>query len=231
METTEVAHNFHLIHARIQQAALAYQRDPASIQLLAVSKMQPLSALRSAIACGQQHFGENYAQDALEKITALNNPSLVWHFIGAIQSNKTRLLAEHFAWIETLASLKHAQRLNEQRPPQLPPLNVCIQVNLHDEPQKAGVKAAAVAELAQAIRQLPRLRLRGLMTIPAYQSDFAQQRQAHRALAFLRDTLENQGIQLDTLSMGMSDDLEAAIAEGATQVRIGTALFGTRLAK
>lgn len=228
MNPVNIAHNLHQIRARLHKAAREYGRDPAQIQLLAVSKTQPVSAVQSALAQGQKDFGENYLQDALEKIAALADQEVCWHFIGAIQSNKTRALAEHFAWLETLASLKHAKRLNAQRPAQLPPLNVCLQVNISNEPQKAGVAVADVADLALAVAELPRLQLRGLMSIPAPVQGFAQQREPHRALQALFARLQAQGLLLDTLSMGMSGDMDAAIAEGATQVRIGTAIFGQR---
>ncbi len=229
MTHIDIADNVRLIRTRMLNAAREYGRDAAQLQLLAVSKTQPVKALQAAIAGGQKDFGENYLQDALEKIAVLAKQDVRWHFIGAIQSNKTRALAEHFAWVESLASLKHAKRLNEQRPTQLPPLNVCIQVNISAEPQKAGVAVAEVAELALAIAELPRLQLRGLMSIPAPTQTLAQQRKPHRALRELLESLQAQGLQLDTLSMGMSGDMEAAIAEGATQVRIGTGLFGQRV--
>jgi len=228
MTQIDIAHNLHLTRTRMLNAAREYGRDPSQIHLLAVSKTQPVSALQAAIASGQKDFGENYLQDALEKIAALAEQQLSWHFIGAIQSNKTRPLAENFAWVETLASLKHAKRLNEQRPEHLPALNVCIQVNISAEPQKAGVAVAEVSDLALAIADMPRLQLRGLLSIPAPMQSFEQQRKPHRALRALLESLQAQGLKLDTLSMGMSGDMDAAIAEGATQVRIGTAIFGKR---
>ncbi len=229
MPPVDITHHLHLVRTHILNVAREYQRDLSHIQLLAVSKTQPISAIETAVASGQKDFGENYLQDALEKITALQGRGLQWHFIGAIQSNKTRALAEHFDWVETLASLKHAKRLNEQRPEQLPPLNVCLQVNISAEPQKAGIEASHTLDLAQEILSLPRLRLRGLMSIPAPSTTFEQQRLPHRALAQLLQHLQAQGVDVDTLSMGMSGDLTAAIAEGSTQVRIGTAIFGARL--
>lgn len=213
------------VRARIREAAQASGRDPQDVQLLAVSKTRPASALREAFACGQRDFGENYLQEALAKQAELADLELTWHFIGPIQSNKTRALAEHFAWVHAVDRLKIAQRLSEQRPAQLPPLNLCLQVNVSGEASKSGCAPAELAELARAVAELPNLRLRGLMAIPEPTDDPAAQR---AAFARLRKLKEKLGLDLDTLSMGMSHDLEAAIAEGATWVRIGTALFGAR---
>jgi len=223
-----ISTNLHGVLMRIQQAAQACGREPSAIRLLAVSKTQPVAAIRAALASGQRHFGENYLQEALDKISALADADLVWHYIGAIQSNKTRPLAEHFAWVETLASAKHAQRLHDQRPAHLPPLNVCVQVNISAETQKAGISLAELPDLLALVARLPRLRLRGLMAIPAPADTSAAQRLPLRALAVAYQALQAQGYALDTLSMGMSDDLEAAVAEGSTQLRIGTAIFGQR---
>lgn len=193
--------------------------------LLAVSKTQPAEAIREAFDAGLRDFGENYLQEALEKQADLADLPLRWHFIGPIQSNKTKAIAEHFDWVHSVDRLKIAQRLSEQRPDALGPLNICIQVNVSGEASKSGCSPEAVAALAETIATLPRLRLRGLMTIPAPTENPVEQRQAFARLRRLKETL---GADLDTLSMGMSQDLEAAIAEGATWVRIGTALFGAR---
>jgi len=200
-------------------------RDPADVGLLAVSKTQPAAAIREAFAAGLRDFGENYLQEALDKQAALADLALTWHFIGPIQSNKTKPIAEHFAWVHSVDRLKIAQRLSDQRPAGLPPLNVCLQVNVSGEASKSGCAPEDLQPLAQAVAGLPRLHLRGLMCIPAPSDDPAEQHAAFARLRALRDAL---GLGLDTLSMGMSQDLEAAIAEGATWVRIGTALFGAR---
>lgn len=219
-----------LLRQEITTTAQRFGRSPDDITLLAVSKTRPVADILTAIECGQAHFGENYVQEAIPKIQVLqqNRDHLVWHFIGPLQSNKTRLLAEHFDWVQSLDDLKHAQRLNEQRPPWLPPLNVCIQVNVSAEPQKSGISLADLPLFAEKIRQLPRLRLRGLMTIPAYHEEWTEQRKPFQSLYHAYRQLQASNFQLDTLSMGMSDDMAAAIAEGATMVRIGTAIFGTR---
>ncbi len=221
-----------LLRQEITTTAQRFGRSGDDITLLAVSKTRPVSDILTAIACGQSHFGENYVQEAIPKIQALqqNRDHLVWHFIGPLQSNKTRLLAEHFDWVQSLDDLRHAQRLNEQRPSSLSPLNVCIQVNVSEEPQKSGISLADLPLFAEEIRQLPRLRLRGLMTIPAYSEDWTEQRKPFQSLYHAYRQLQESNFQLDTLSMGMSDDMAAAIAEGATMVRIGTAIFGTRSA-
>ncbi|MFC0669731.1 YggS family pyridoxal phosphate-dependent enzyme [Azotobacter chroococcum] len=213
------------VRARIREAAQASGRDPQDVQLLAVSKTKPANDLREAFACGQRDFGENYLQEALAKQAELADLALTWHFIGPIQSNKTRAIAEHFAWVHAVDRLKIAQRLSEQRPTDLPPLNLCLQVNVSGEASKSGCAPAELAELARAVAELPNLRLRGLMAIPEPTDDPTAQRAAFARLRELKDGL---GLDLDTLSMGMSHDLEAAIAEGATWVRIGTALFGAR---
>jgi len=217
--------NIAKVRARIREAAQACDRPATSVQLLAVSKTKPAAALREARACGQRDFGENYLQEALAKQAELADLDLVWHFIGPIQSNKTKPLAEHFAWVHSVDRLKIAERLSAQRPAQLPPLNVCLQVNVSFEPSKSGCAPEELPALAAAVAALPNLRLRGLMAIPEPTPDVAAQRAAFARLRELRDGLP---LPLDTLSMGMSDDLEAAIAEGATWVRIGSALFGAR---
>ena len=213
------------VRARIREAAQAAQRDPAAVGLLAVSKTQPAAAIRQAYASGLADFGENYVQEALAKQAELNDLPLTWHFIGPLQSNKTRPIAEHFAWVHSVDRLKIAQRLAEQRPAHLPPLNICLQVNVSGEASKSGCTPEDLPALAAAVAQLPQLRLRGLMAIPEPSDDPAEQ---HAAFARLRELQGALPFQLDTLSMGMSHDLEAAIAEGATWVRVGTALFGAR---
>ena len=217
--------NIAKVRTRIREAAQACGRDPQTVRLLAVSKTKPAAELRAACACGQRDFGENYLQEALAKQAELADLELTWHFIGPIQSNKTRPIAEHFAWVHSVDRLKIAQRLSEQRPAHLPPLNICLQVNVSGEASKSGCAPEELPALALAVSQLPNLRLRGLMTIPEPTRDVAQQ---HTACARLRQLRDDLNLELDVLSMGMSDDLEAAIAEGATWVRIGTALFGAR---
>lgn len=220
-----IAANISTLESRIHAAALAAQRDPASVGLLAVSKTKPASAIREAFAAGLRDFGENYLQEALGKQAELSDLPLCWHFIGPIQSNKTRAIAEHFDWVHSVDRLKIAQRLSEQRPPQLEPLNICIQVNVSGEASKSGCTPQDLPMLAEAISALPRLRLRGLMAIPEPTDDIEAQRAAFATVTNLQQALN---LPLDTLSMGMSHDLEAAISQGATWVRIGTALFGAR---
>jgi len=210
------------------RAAQAAHRLPADIALVAVSKSCPVEGIGQAHAAGQTAFGENYVREAVKKITELAYLPLEWHFIGPIQSNKTRLIAENFQWVHSVEREKVAQRLNAARPDGMPPLNVCIQVNVSGEAAKSGVAPGEEVELAAAIARLPRLRLRGLMAIPEPTSDVATQRRRYALLRELKDGLVARGYALDTLSMGMSDDLEAAIAEGATMVRVGTAIFGPR---
>ncbi|HVW52432.1 MAG TPA: YggS family pyridoxal phosphate-dependent enzyme [Trinickia sp.] len=227
---SHIAENLQEVHARIDRAAGAAQRPTDAIRLLAVSKTFPADDIRTAFAAGQRAFGENYVQEAISKIEALADlrTEIEWHFIGPLQSNKTRPVAEHFDWVHSIDRLKIAQRLSEQRPDTLPPLNVCLQVNVSGEASKSGVPPQDAPALARAIASLPKLRLRGLMSIPEPAADLAAQRQPHRILRELYETLRAQGIALDTLSMGMSSDLEAAVLEGATMVRIGTAIFGKR---
>ena len=220
-----IADNIGLVSQRIRAAADAVQRDASSIHLLAVSKTKPAQAVREAYAAGLRDFGENYLQEALGKQADLTDLPLSWHFIGPIQSNKTRAIAENFAWVHSVDRLKIAQRLSEQRPADLPPLNICIQVNVSGEASKSGCTPADLPALATAISALPRLKLRGLMAIPEPTEDRAEQ---DAAFATVRDLQASLNLALDTLSMGMSHDLESAIAQGATWVRIGTALFGAR---
>lgn len=223
-----IANNLAAVQTRIANVARACGRDPQEIQLLAVSKMQSPQVVREAAQAGQRDFGENYLQEALDKQIAVANPALVWHFIGPIQSNKTRAIAENFAWVHSVDRLKIAQRLSVQRPTSAPLLNICIEVNVSGEASKSGVLLQGAAALAKQVAALPQLKLRGLMAIPAPTSDLQQQRAAFAQVRVLFDALNQHGLKLDTLSMGMSGDMEAAIAEGATIVRIGTAIFGAR---
>jgi len=220
-----IADNLSTLAARISAAAEASGRSPSAIRLLAVSKTKPATAVREAFAAGVLDVGENYLQEALNKQAELSDLPLTWHFIGPIQSNKTRAIAEHFDWVHSVDRLKIAQRLSEQRPEGLTPLNICLQVNVSGEASKSGCTPEALPALASAIAALPRLKLRGLMAIPEPTDDRAAQEAAFAQVRQLQDSL---GLDLDTLSMGMSHDLEAAIAQGATWVRIGTALFGAR---
>jgi len=216
------------VRLRIAQACIAAGRDTQAVQLLAVSKTFPAAAVSDAVAAGQAGFGENYIQEAVAKIAAVPREGIVWHCIGPVQSNKTRLVAEHFDWVQSIDRLKIALRLNEQRPQSLAPLQVCIQVNTDGGPNKSGVTPGELPELAQAVARLPRLRLRGLMTIPEPAPDADAARAVHLRAKRLFDQLNAAGMALDTLSMGMSGDLEAAIHAGSTMVRIGTAIFGAR---
>jgi len=223
-----IAANLQAVRARMARAAQAAHRAPGEILLLAVSKTIPAERIAEAHAAGQRAFGENHVQEAVEKITVLATLPLDWHFIGPIQSNKTRLIAEHFSWAHSVEREKIAERLNAARPEGMAPLNVCIQVNVSGEATKSGVAPGEEAKLAEAIARLPRLRLRGLMAIPEPTADVTLQRRRFALLRELKDGLRARGHALDTLSMGMSDDFEAAILEGATIVRIGTAIFGKR---
>lgn len=216
------------IHDLLTKAALEAERDPGSIRLLAVSKKQPLQRVADAVTAGQRDFGENFVQEGLERIEKLPQKHLVWHFIGHLQTNKTRAVAENFDWIHTLDRLKTAERLSRHRPDELGELNVCLQINIDDEPEKSGVRADALPELAAACVELPRLKLRGLMCLPALCEDFDKQRVPFARLRVLKESLAENGIAMDSLSMGMSGDYRAAIWEGATIVRIGTAVFGPR---
>ena len=216
------------VRSRIESAARRAGRDPATVRLLAVSKQQPAAAVRALAAAGQRDFGENYLQEGLAKIEALADLSLTWHFIGRLQANKTRDVACRFAWLHTLDRDRIAARLSAQRPHHAPPLEVLLQVRLADEPGKGGVVPSELPRLAEIVAGLPRLRLRGLMCMPPPTDDEATQRGYFHRLRTLRDGLALGGLALDTLSMGMSADLESAVAEGATIVRIGTAVFGPR---
>jgi len=213
---------------RIRDAEQDFSRTPGSVRLLAVSKTRPSQDVREAIAAGQKRFGESRVQEALEKIRELSDYNLEWHFIGRIQSNKTRTIAEHFHWLHSLDNIKNAQRLSAQRPANMAPLKVCLQINISGEISKAGFRLEQAQEAAALVRDLPGLELCGLMAIPARSETLQQQRQPFRLLRELRDRLVTADIPLATLSMGMTDDLEAAVAEGATMVRVGTAIFGPR---
>ena len=227
-----IAANLQAVEATIADAVQAAGRARNEVHLLAVSKTFPAQAVLEAMATGQTAFGENYLQEALDKIVnvaqAQPEARVEWHFIGPIQSNKTRPIAANFHWVHTVERLKIAQRLSEQRPPELGPLNICLQVNISGEASKSGATEAELPELARAVAQLPNLRLRGLMAIPEQATGAAQQRAAFARLRQLHDALRAEGLALDTLSMGMSGDMAAAIAEGATIVRIGSAIFGAR---
>lgn len=226
-----ISDNLQRVRERIAQACERAGRDPATVRLLAVSKTFDADAVAEALAAGQQAFGENYVQEGVDKILRLREQGadgLEWHCIGPLQSNKTRPVAEHFGWVQSVDRLKIAQRLSEQRPPGLPPLQVCVQVNVDGGPTKAGVTPEEALALARAVAALPRLRLRGLMCIPEPAPDFASACAVFARARALFDALNAEGLGLDTLSMGMSDDLEAAVASGSTMVRVGSAIFGRR---
>lgn len=229
---TTIAANLQAVRARIEAACVAAGRPAGSVKLLAVSKTWPAECVVDAVAAGQTAFGENYVQEGVSKIQALaalgGGPALEWHYIGPLQSNKTRTVAENFSWVHTIDRLKIAQRLSEQRPANLPPLQVCIQVNVSGEISKSGCKPEEAPALAHSIAALPGLKLRGLMAIPEPGEDPAHEREQFAVLRHLRDQLNAERLSLDTLSMGMSHDMEAAIMEGSTLVRIGTAIFGER---
>ena len=223
-----LANRWRAVDHRLRLAEQQSGRASGSVGLVAASKSQPIESIRQLAALGQRDFGENYLQEARPKLDACRNLDLVWHFIGALQSNKAAEVAHRFDWVHTVASLHVAQRLSLARPADCQPLNVCLQVNIDGQAGKAGIAPPQACELAQAVAQLPGLRLRGLMTVPAPANDAEAQRRPFRALRELLEALRRQGLDLDTLSMGMSGDLEAAVAEGATLVRVGTALFGPR---
>ncbi|MDD2977194.1 YggS family pyridoxal phosphate-dependent enzyme [Aquabacterium sp.] len=225
-----IANNLQLVRNRIQAACAQTGRPADSVTLLAVSKTFPAVTVRDAFHAGQRCFGENYVQEALDKIAELADlrEQVTWHLIGPLQSNKTRVVAEHFDWVQSVDRLKIAQRLSEQRPPPLPPLQVCIQVNTSGEDSKSGVAPGEALALAQAVATLPRLQLRGVMALPAPSPDPAVQAEALAQVRVVFEQLRAAGLPLDVLSMGMSADLEAAVAQGSTMVRVGTALFGQR---
>ena len=223
-----IVNNLLKLHERIKHTQITYGRTSDSVQLIAVSKTKPVSMIEQAIAAGQIAFGENYVQEAIEKIIALKQYKLEWHFIGTIQTNKTKLMADYFQWVHSVDKVNIAERLSKQRHPDLPPLNICIQVNIDEEKNKSGIRLNELIEMALRINQLPQLKLRGLMAIPAPQKSFIEQRKSFHQLNIALQKLNAAGLSLDTLSMGMSEDFEAAIAEGATLIRIGTAIFGAR---
>ena len=225
---SSIESNLQVVRERIAAAARAAGREPGTVALLAVSKTFPAQAVGAAQAAGQREFGENYVQEGVEKIAALSALPLIWHFIGPIQSNKTRAIAEHFQWVHSVEREKIARRLSDARPLGLAPLDICLQVNVSGEASKSGVAPEGLRELAEAVRTLPRLRLRGLMGVPEPSADVELQCRRFRRLRILQQELNAAGFGLDTLSMGMSQDLEAAVSEGATIVRIGTAIFGER---
>ncbi|WP_455221572.1 YggS family pyridoxal phosphate-dependent enzyme [Kaarinaea lacus] len=228
---SRIAQNLANISRRIDTAAKSVGRDPGEVAILAVSKTHSIEKIREAYAAGLTCFGESYVQEAIPKIKALRDLPLEWHFIGPIQSNKTRDIAAHFSWVHSVDRLKIASRLNEQRPTDLKPLNICVQINISMESSKSGIVQQALHEFVAQIKPLQSLKLRGLMAIPQKTTDEHQQRARFATLRRLFDDLNQEGYQLDTLSMGMTDDLEAAVMEGSTLVRIGTGLFGTRTAK
>ena len=225
---TIIANTLQAIQVNIRKARLTANRDD-EIKLLAVSKSQPADKLREAYVAGQRAFGENYVQEAINKQTQLKDCAIEWHFIGPVQSNKTQLIAQHFAWVHSVDRLKIAQRLNDARARLLTPLNVCIQINSSDEVSKSGVDIDSLAILAKEISVMPHLKLRGLMAIPAPTKDLAKQRTQFKIVGDAFKALQQQGFELDTLSIGMSDDYVAAIQEGATILRIGSAIFGLRI--
>jgi pyridoxal phosphate enzyme (YggS family) len=226
--STDIAHNLKTINDRISNYEFKYNRPPHSVTLLAVSKKQSVEKIRVAIQAGQRLFGENYLQEALPKIDALKNDDIIWYFIGPIQRNKTKKIAEHFTWVLSVDDELIAKRLNDQRPQTLPPLNICLQINISEEETKSGLSAHHAIACARFCKSLPNIRLRGLMAIPAPTSDFNKAREIHHQLFLLWNKMRIEFPTFDTLSIGMSDDYEAAIAEGSTLIRIGTAIFGSR---
>ena len=228
VDTRKIAENIRQIQQKIADCCTKYQRPAASVRLLAVSKTKSSESIRQAYLAGQHDFGESYLQEALQKIQQLEDLDISWHFIGAIQSNKTRDIAANFDWVHSVDRLKIARRLSEQRGEEKPPLNICLQVNISNEASKSGISLNELPALAREVAGLPGLSLRGLMAIPVKADSLAAQREVFRQMREALEYLNQQGLQLDTLSMGMSNDLEAAIAEGSTMVRIGTAIFGAR---
>lgn len=226
--SSNIANNLQQIQKNILQICQIYQRNAEDVHLLAVSKTKPASDIKAAFDAGQKRFGENYLQEAIDKINELRNLDIEWHFIGAIQSNKTRELAENFSWVHSVERLKIARRLSDQRPSTLPPLNICLEVNISNEESKAGLSIEALEPLVEEVITLPNICLRGLMAIPAKADTLKEQRAIFAEMKQLLIQLQQKHPQMDTLSMGMSGDMEAAIAEGSTMVRIGTAIFGAR---
>ena len=225
---TPIKKRLEAVNKQVNHALNQFQRTTGSVQLLAVSKTRPSRDILEALDAGQQCFGESYLQEALDKIEQLASKQIQWHFIGRIQGNKTRAIAEHFDWVHSVDKIKYAKRLNDQRPANLPPLNICLQINIDQEESKAGITPQEAAQLIGQIETLPQIRLRGLMTLPAPAQTLEAQRLPFKALRELRDGLATRQVPLETLSMGMSGDLEAAIAEGATIIRVGTGIFGPR---
>ena len=228
MKSEELCKNIEDLQTDIRRCEQAHGRQPGSVQLLAVSKTKPHSMIEEALQCGQTRFGENYAQEFAEKATALDAKEIDWHFIGPLQSNKTRLVAPYANWVHSIDRIKIARRLSAQRPKEMPPINICLQVNIDDETAKSGIAANQVQELARQVSELENVCLRGLMCIPKPRSNPDEQRPSFAKLRQMLESLNQEGFQLDTLSMGMSGDYPAAIAEGATIVRVGTAIFGMR---
>ncbi|MDF2940071.1 MAG: alanine racemase protein [Gammaproteobacteria bacterium] len=223
-----IADNLASLKSRIASAISQYQRNPDTVNLLAVSKTQPISAIKEAFSAGQTDFGENYLQEALSKMSELKNWPIEWHFIGPIQSNKTRDIAEHFSWVHSVDRIKIAERLSSQRPRHLPPLNIFLQLNLDQEPSKSGFAQSELLEAARYISTLPHIKLRGLMLIPAPRDSLKEQQEIFRKLYHIQKELIEKGLSLDQTSMGMSNDIEAAIAEGSNWLRVGTGIFGSR---
>jgi pyridoxal phosphate enzyme (YggS family) len=228
MTIINLANNLNAVRQQIAQIAQQHQRNSDEICLVAVSKTRSVQEIRTVAALGQLHFGENYVQESVDKIAEITDIELVWHFIGPIQKNKTKLIAENFSWVHSVDRDSVAIRLNNQRPPTLPALNICLQINIDNEDSKSGITPAELLPLAETIQQLPNLKLRGLMAIPSASLEFDQQSTAFQKMAHLLAELKQHGMKVDTLSMGMSNDYEAAIACGSTMVRIGTAIFGPR---
>jgi hypothetical protein len=227
----DIAKNLQNIHQQISQLEQQYQRVPGSVKLLVVTKQQSVDNIRAAIAAGERCFGENYVQEALSKITTLANFDLEWHFIGKLQANKTKQIAQYFSWVDSIDRIDIAKRLNQQRPAHLPRLNCCIEVNLSQETSKSGVKLDEIYALAEQIQSLERLSLRGLMAIPQPMTDFEQQVTLYRQLIDAQKKLQSFGLNIDIISAGMSNDFAAAIAAGSTTIRIGSAIFGARTPK
>ena len=226
---SKIRQNLENVHERIHIAEKQYGREAGSVQLIAVSKTKPVELIQAAIDAGQRLFGENYVQEAVSKVEQVNNEALQWHFLGPIQSNKTKIIAANFSWVHSVDRLKIAQRLSEQRPENLPKLNICLQVNISEEETKSGVKVNELNQLVESVLALPNIHLRGFMAIPQKSSSLEEQRKPFSAMRQVKENIEQKfDLKLDVLSMGMSADLEAAIAEGASHVRIGTDIFGAR---
>lgn len=228
---SSIANNIHMVQQHLSETAKKYNRNSEEITLLAVSKTRPVDDIKDAYLAGLRHFGENYLQESLEKIDTLKSLNICWHFIGPLQSNKTRAVAENFHWLHTVARFKIGQRLSDQRPPEMPPLNICVQVNISEEESKSGCSVAELPKLIEQLSQLPNIIVRGLMAIPTATDNTELQRKTFAQMKQLLLELQQNYPHLDTLSMGMSGDMAAAVAEGSTMVRIGTAIFGPRAPK